>query len=90
MLGIQTYGLTMKYKLTRFYRRSHEMEFESKEAALAHVKATALRSDAQCYTELWQMKNDTDGEQLAFFDCDGNEVLATSGVNRARIVHHFP
>ena len=56
------------YKLIRFYSRAYQPKFNSKLDAERHVEAHALTSKATCYTELWEMSNEQDGEMVAVFD----------------------
>jgi hypothetical protein len=56
-----------KYRVVHFYARSHQPEFHSREAAMRHIEARALKGTAACYTELWEVSGD-DGEMQALFD----------------------
>lgn len=65
----------MKIKMIKFYKRGHQQEFPSVEAAKAHIEASRLKGNAEMYIELWKMENECDGEQLGVYDADGNELV---------------
>ena len=58
----------MRYKIVRYYRRSHEQVFATELEARRALEAHALTSKAASYAELWAMETEEDGEQIAVFD----------------------
>jgi len=56
------------YRVKLFYARSHELIFHSEMEAKRWLQARSLTSQACHYSELWKMKNETDGEQLGVFE----------------------
>lgn len=57
-----------KYRVVIFYPRANQPEFASESEARDFVKARALTRGTACYTELWEMANEDDGEMVALFD----------------------
>lgn len=58
----------MKYKVIKYYRRSHEQTYDTREQALAALTASGLNRKGEFYAELWEMETEEDGEQVAFFE----------------------
>lgn len=56
------------YKVVLFYARAHQPTFNTKLEAERFIQSRALTRKAAYYTELWEMKNEEDGEQLSLFD----------------------
>jgi len=63
------------YKIKIFYARSYEVEFHTELDARRHLQAKALTSKATHYSELWKMKNEYDGEQLAVYENSAHEMI---------------
>lgn len=66
----------MKYRIVSYYARTHEVEAPTLEAAVKAIEAKRLNKGTNCYTEVWAMKNDSDGEQVKLFDPHGYELEA--------------
>lgn len=66
----------MKYEVIYYYKRYSRL-FSTKAEATNAIKAKALTSKALHYTELWEMKNETDGQQLALFEGSQRELKLT-------------
>lgn len=49
------------------FTNMHTRIFASRSEALDYIKRRAQKNTAACYTEVWQMENETDGEQVAVF-----------------------
>lgn len=57
-----------KFRLVMFYPRAHQPEFRTEQEARDYVKARALTRSTICYTEVWRMESDDDGEHVTTFD----------------------
>ena len=66
------------YKLVRFYKRQHETKCGTLQQALAKLESDRLNSKAECYTQLWEMTDDENGEMVGFFE-DGAPAEITVG-----------
>lgn len=58
-----------------FYARAYQPTFYSRLEAERFLKARGLTSKACHYAELWEMSNETDGEQLALYENSNNELV---------------
>jgi hypothetical protein len=56
------------YKIVTFYKRNHEQKFHSYEQARRALIAKGLVSDARHYSELWEMIDEENGEQLGLYE----------------------
>lgn len=65
-----------KYRIVKYYPRAHEVVVATLEAAMARVNANRLSKGTNCYTEIWEMENESDGEQVAVYDPHGYKLEA--------------
>ncbi len=56
------------YKVVLFYARNHQPTFTSELEAKRFIEARALTKKVACYTELWKMEDEENGEMQQLFD----------------------
>lgn len=60
--------MNKKYEVRLFYARKHAPVFNTELEARRFIEGRALTKKCAVYTELWEVDDRGDGEQLALFD----------------------
>jgi hypothetical protein len=74
-------------KLIHFYKRDYQPEYPDIEAAKAALENKRLNSNAECYTQVWDMSSETGGIMIGFYE-DGVEadlVIVNPAKSKAKI-----
>lgn len=75
------------YRLVHFYKREHESAAPTLAAALAQLEERRLNGTTECYTQLWDMRNETDGEMVGFFEDGAPATLDVLKPTTAKLIH---
>lgn len=60
------------YRVVRFYKARHEASYATEEEA----RRAAMSNEAESYTQVWAMDNETDGTQVALYESQEEIVVS--------------
>lgn len=62
------------YRIIKYYSTRSNLYFPTLHAAMQYIKISGITTQAQHYTELYHMKNETQGEQVGIWENSQHEL----------------